>query len=203
MRFLRRAAIGAALAAAGLAAACTDVPFAPTWDADWTVPLPVAPVRLDALFGTGSVAPLFSAPVDIGVQQQDLGQAIGEVLKQDIERAILKLHFVMTVPLAGADTLFVAASPADLANPAAVRIVLPVALAPTTSAGADVVDTLAAGSPQLAMLQNAAAGGGSGALYLTVRGTIGNPSTTLSVPIASGDEIGLSFQLTVRIPVSK
>ncbi len=203
MRFARRAAIGAALAAGGLAAACTDVPFAPKWDADWTVPLPVAPVRLDSLFGTGSVAPLVSARVDIGVQQQDLGQAIGQVLKQDIERAILKLHFAMTAPLAGADTLFVAARPADLTNPAAVRIVLPVAVVPTTSAGADVLDTLEAGSPQLTMLQDAASSGGSGALYLTVRGSIGNPSTTLSAPIASGDEIGLSLQLTVRIPVSK
>ncbi len=203
MRVARRAAIGAALAAGGLAAACTDVPFAPKWDADWTVPLPVAPVRLDSLFGAGSVAPLGSAPVDIGVQQQDLGQAIGQVLKQDIERAILKLHVVMTVPLAGADTLFVAASPADLANPAAVRIVFPAALAQTTSAGADVVDTLEAGSPQLGMLHDAASSGGSGALFLTVRGSIGNPSATQTVPIASGDAIGLSFQLTVRIPVSK
>jgi hypothetical protein len=53
------------------------------------------------------------------------------------------------------------------------------------------------------MLQNAASDGGSGVLYVQVRGNVRNPSTTQSVTLTSGDEIGLSFQLTVRIPISK
>ncbi len=203
MSFARRAAIGAALAAGGLAAACTDVPFAPKWDADWTVPLPLTPIRLDSVFGVSLVPPGASAPVAIAVQQQGLDRSIGQVLQQDLERAVLKLTYVLTLPLAGADTVFVAASQADLANPAAVRIVLPLALTQTTSAGSDVLDTLLAGSPQLQMLHDAAASGGSGALYLTVRGNVRNPSATQSVALASSDAIGLWFQATVRIPISK
>ncbi len=204
MRLARRTGLLAVLAAAGLAAACNDVPFAPKWDADWTVPLPLTPINLSAAFSPlTTIPPQTSAQVPVHVQSQDLGQSIGQVLKQDIRRAILRLNYVMTRALAGSDTVFVAASQADLTNPAATRIVFPVALSQTTSAGRDVVDTLEAGSPQLAMLQNAASDGGSGMLYVQVRGNVRNPSTTQSVTITSGDEIGLAFQLTVRIPVSK
>ena len=204
MHLARRTGVLAVLAAGGIAVACTDVPFAPKWDADWTVPLPLAPIDLMAVFNPlTTVPPGTTAPVSLQVQSQDLGQSIGQVLKQDIRRAVLKLHYTMTRALAGADTVFVAASQADLTNPAATRIVLPVALAQTTSAGADVVDTIGAGSPQLAMLQNAASSGGSGILYVQVRGTVRNPSATQSVTLTGGDAIGLAFQLTVRIPVSQ
>jgi hypothetical protein len=204
MRLARWTGITAVLAAGGLAAACTDVPFAPKWDADWTVPLPLTPINLSAVFSPlTTIPPGVSAAVSIPVQQQDLDQSIGQVLKQDIRRAILKLNYTMTVALAGTDTVFVAASQADLANPAATRIVFPIALAQTTSAGTDVVDTLEAGSPQLAMLQNAASSGGSGAVYVQVRGNLRNPSASSSVTLTGGDEIGLAFQMTVRIPVSK
>lgn len=204
MRLARWTGVLAVLAAGGFAAACNDVPFAPKWEADWTVPLPLTPIDLSAAFSPlTTIPPLTSVPVSIEVQSQDLGQSIGQVLKQDIRRAILKLNYVLTLPLDGSDTVFVAASQADLVNPAATRLVLPVALAQTTSAGRDVVDTLEAGSAQLAMLQNAASDGGSGVLYVQVRGNVRNPSTTQSVTITSGDEIGLALQLTVRIPVSK
>jgi hypothetical protein len=204
MRLARWAGITAVLAAGGLAAACSDVPFAPKWDADWTVPLPLTPVNLIAVFSPlTTIPPGTSAAVAIPVQQQDLDQAIGQVLKQDLKRAILKLTYTMTLALSGTDTVFVAASQTDLTNPATTRIVFPITLAQTGSAGVDVVDTLEAGSPQLAMLQNAASDGGSGALYIQVRGNVRNPSASSSVTITSGDEIGLAFQLTVRIPISK
>jgi hypothetical protein len=204
MRLARRTVLTAVLAAGGLAVACTDVPFAPKWDADWTVPLPLTPISLSAVFSPlTTVPPGASAPVAIPVQQQSLDQAIGQVLKQDLRRAILKLNYTMLRALAGADTVFVAASPADLTNPVATRIVFPIALAQTGAAGTDVVDTLDAGSPQLAMLQNAASESGSGTLYVQVRGNVRNPSASSSVTIQSGDVIGLAFQLTVRIPVSK
>jgi hypothetical protein len=204
MRLARWTGITAVLAAGGLAAACTDVPFAPKWDADWTVPLPLTPISLSALFSPlTTIPPGASRAVAIPVQQQNLDQSIGQVLKQDIRRAILKLNYTMTVALAGTDTVFVAASQADLGNPAATRIVFPVTLAQTGSAGTDVVDTLEAGSPQLTMLQNAASSGGSGAVYVQVRGNVRNPSASSSVTLTGGDEIGLAFQMTVRIPVSK
>ncbi len=204
MRLARRAAAWAVLAVAGLAAACTDVPFAPKWDADWTVPLPLTPINLRQTFsGISSVPPSFSAAIPDTVLQQDLDQSIGQVLKQDVKRVILKLNYVMTLALAGDDTVYVAASPADLTSPGAVRIAFPIALAQTGAGGTDVVDTLAAGSPQLAMLENAASSGGSGTLYVEVRGTVRNPSATQAVAITPTDEIGLSFQLTVRIPISK
>jgi hypothetical protein len=204
MRLARWTVVTAVLAAGGFAVACQDVPFAPKWDADWTVPLPLTPISLSTVFAPiTSVPPGVSRPVSIQPPPQDLGQAIGQVLKQDILRAILKLHYTMALALAGTDTVFVAASQADLTNPAATRIVFPIALAQTGAAGADVVDTLDTGSPQLAMLQNAASSGGSGTLYVLLRGTVRNPSASASVPISTGDVIGLAFQLTVRIPVSK
>jgi len=204
MRLSHWAAIGAILAAGGLAAACKDVPFAPKWDADWTVPLPLTPINLYQTFGhLTTLPPSTTAIIPDTVLQQDLDQAIGQVLKQDIKRAILRLNYVMTLPLLGTDTVFVAASRADLTSPSAVRIVFPIALAQTTSAGTDVVDTLAAGSPELAMLEDAASDGGSGTLYVEIRGSVRNPSGTQSVTITTTDAIGLSFQLTVRIPMSK
>lgn len=204
MRLARWTGLLAVLAAGGLAAACNDVPFAPKWDADWTVPLPLTPIDLLQTFSPfTTLPPATTATIPDTVLEQDLDQSIGQVLKRDIRRAILKLNYVMTLALAGSDTVFVAASQADLTNPSATRIVFPIALAQTTSAGADVVDTLEAGSAQLAMLQNAASDGGSGVLYVQVRGNVRNPSTTQSVTLTSGDEIGLSFQLTVRIPISK
>ncbi len=204
MRLARRAALVAALTAGGFVAACTDVPFAPKWDADWTVPLPLKPINLANVFSPiTTIPPGTSAVVAIPVQAQDMGQAIGQVLKQDVLAATMKLNYRMTLALAGEDTVFVAASQADLTNPSAVRIVFPIALAQTTSAGVDVVDTLPAGSPQLAMLTNAASSGGSGTLYVQVRGNVRNPSASQSVTITSTDAIGLTFQLTVRIPVSK
>jgi hypothetical protein len=201
MRLQRLILLAAALAGGGLAAACTDIPFAPHWEADWTVPLPVAPIVLSDNFPTSVILPGMSGDVSIPVQTQALDQAVGQVLTQDISRAILKLHYTMALPLAGADTLFIADSLSALTSASPNRIVLPIQLAPTEAAGADVVDTLVAGSPELALLRRAGASD-AGSLYILVRGSVRNPGTG-SIVLTSADVIGLSLEMTARIAISK
>jgi hypothetical protein len=201
MRPRRLILLATALAGGGLAAACTDVPFAPHWEADWTVPLPVAPIVLGDNFPTLVILPGMSGSVSIPVQTQALDQAVGQVLAQDISRAILKLHYTMTLPLAGADTLFIADSLSALTAASPNRIVFAIALAPTGAAGADVVDTLVAGSPALALLRRAGASD-AGSLYIQVRGSVLNPGAA-PVVLTGTDAIGLSLEMTARIAVSK
>jgi len=203
MRLHRLILLAAALAGGGLAAACTDVPFAPHWEADWTVPLPVASIVLSDNFPTSVILPGMSGSVSIPVQTQALDQAVGQVLTQDISRIILKLHYTMTLPLAGADTVFIADSLSALALTSASpnRIVFPSLLAPTGAAGADVVDTLVAGSPGLALLRRAGASD-AGSLYIQVRGRVRNPGTG-PIVLTGADVIGLSLEMTARIPISK
>ena len=201
MRLRRLILLAAALAGGGLATACTDVPFAPHWEADWTVPLLIAPIVLSDNFPMSAILPGMSGGVSIPVQTQALDQAVGQVLKQDISRAILKLHYTMTLPLAGADTLFIADSLSALTAASPNRIVLPIPLAPTGAAGADAVDTLVAGSPGLALLRRAGASD-AGSLYILVRGSVRNPGTG-SIILTSADVIGLSLEMTARIAISK
>ena len=201
MRLQRLILLAAALAGGGLAAACTDIPFAPHWEADWTVPLPVTPIILSDNFPTSVILPGMSGSVSIPVQTQALDQAVGQVLTQDISRAILKLHYTMTLPLAGADTLFIADSLSALTSASPNRIVFPILLAPTGAAGADAVDTLVAGSPGLALLRRAGASDG-GSLYIQVRGSVRNPGTG-SIVLTGADAIGLSLEMTARIAISK
>ena len=201
MRLHRLILLAAALAGGGLAAACTDVPFAPHWEADWTVPLPVASIVLSDNFPTSVILPGMSGSVSIPVQTQTLDQAVGQVLAQDISRAILKLHYTMTLPLAGADTLFIADSLSALTAASPNRIVLPIPLVQTGAAGADAVDTLVAGSPGLALLRRAGASN-AGSLYILVRGSVRNPGTG-SIVLTSTDAIGLSLEMTARVAISK
>ena len=201
MRLHRLILLAAALAGGGLAAACTDVPFAPHWEADWTVPLPVASIVLSDNFPTSVILPGISGSVSIPVQTQALDQAVGQVLRQDISRAILKLHYTMTLPLAGADTLFIADSLSALTAASPNRIVLPIPLVQTGAAGADAVDTLVAGSPGLALLRRAGASN-AGSLYILVRGSVRNPGTG-SIVLTSTDAIGLSLEMTARVAISK
>jgi hypothetical protein len=201
MRLQRLILLAAALAGGGLATACTDVPFAPHWEADWTVPLPIASIVLSDNFLTSVIPPGMSVRVSIPVQTQALDQAVGQVLAQDISRAILKLHYTMTLPLAGTDTLFIADSLNALTSASPNRIVLPIPLAPTGAAGADAVDTLVAGSPGLALLRRAGASD-AGSLYIQVRGSVRNPGTG-SIVITRADVIGLSLEMTARIAISK
>jgi len=201
MSLQRLLLLAAALAGGGLAAACTDIPFAPHWEADWTVPLPVTPIILSDNFPTSVILPGMSGSVSIPVQTQALDQAVGQVLSQDISRAILTLHYTMTLPLAGADTLFIADSLSALTSASPNRIVFPSLLAPTGAAGADVVDTLVAGSPELALLRRAGASD-AGSLYIQVRGRVRNPGTG-PIVLTDADVIGLSLEMTARITISK
>lgn len=200
MNLRHPALLAAVLAGGALAAACKDVPFAPKWDADWTVPLPVTPIRLDSVFPVSVVLPGMSGPVNTPPQKQTLDKAIGQVLQQTIALAVLKLTYTMPLAFSGADTLFVAADSAGLANPAAARIIFPISLAQTSGAGTDVVDTLRAGSPGLALIQNAGTTGG--ALWIQIRGRVGNQGST-PIIITSSDVVGLAFELTARIAISR
>lgn len=196
----RRAAVAALLLAGTGLASCEDVPFAPKWDADWTVPLPVTPIRLDSIFPVSVVLPGMSGTVTTLAQKQTLDKAVGQVLQQSISLAVLKLTYTMPLPFTGADTLFIAADSASLTTPGAARIIFPIALAQTGAAGTDVVDTLRAGTPELALIQNAGTAGG--ALWVQIRGSVGNQGVA-PIIITSGDVVGLAFALTARIAISK
>lgn len=198
---VRSAALAAVLAGGVLVAACEDIPFMPHWDGDWTVPLPVEPIVLRQSFPTAVILPGMSGNVSIPVQTQTLEKAVGQILKQEIRLAVLKLHYTMPLPLAGVDTVFVADSLAALTSSSPNRIVFPIVLSPTGPEGADVLDTLLAGSPGLEVLRRAGASE-TGVLYVQVRGSVRNPGTG-PIVLTDADVIGLSLELTARVAMSR
>jgi hypothetical protein len=194
----RLAVAGAAIVAV-LAAGCEDVPFVPKWDADWNVPLPSSAIYLQSSFGTLPIPPGASANISFPPQQQTLDEAVGEVLRRDLRAASLILTLTKSANLqfSATDTLFVAASQADLTNAAANRIVVPVTFAASDVA---VTDTTAVTSGGLTMLQTVA-GSPGGELWIQLRGRATFEGSGFYT-VQPTDSIGVKLALLVRIGVS-
>jgi hypothetical protein len=178
---------------------CKDIPLLPTWDADWYVPLTSRGVSLSGPFGGfgGTVPAGTSVPFSSAVQQQSLDGAVGGVIDQEVRGAEVIVTLTKTLAISTDDTIFVAASAADLTNAAATRVVVPTSLA---AADQRVTDTVAIGQAELTMLRNVASAGGD--IYVQLRGqaTWAGPGT---LTVTSTDSIGMRLALLTRIAVSR
>lgn len=185
-------AVGAAAAGFALLQAC-DLP---KWDADFNVPLPSQRIRLDSAFGVSSIPPGASADISFPDKRAGLDESLGDLLKE-VLAARLIATITTTVPFDGQDTVFVAGTSADLTNPNATRIALPMQLQPATLVR---VDTISVTAAAVAMLKARAEAGDS--LHVQMRGrmTYPGPGTRNLTPT---DSVGVRLELLIRIPISK
>ncbi len=190
-----RAALAAAFVT-GVTMGCVDVPLLPTWDADWYVPLSSQRIGLLGPF-PAAVPPGTSAQVSFPPQQQSLDDAAGSILDQEMRSANVVLTLSSSIPLDGADTLFIAATSADLTNGSAQRVVVPITLVASVPTFTDTVAVTADG---LTMLKNAAAAGGD--IFIQLRGSVTYPGPGIRT-ITASDSIGVRFALLARIAVSR
>lgn len=200
-------------AAAAMAVASCDLPFAPKWDADMYIPLSTQPVRLSAFVpppplnvipGNGSLS------VSFPPQQQDVTGPIHDVLTnvetdqakcQSTVNAALTCHVLAltvtkTTPISAQDTLVVSPDLAGLTATSAGRIVFPV---PVLATDLLRTDSLFLSTAQIQMLQNAAET--KQPLWIQLRGRVTNPSAS-PVTITAADSIGIKLAATLRVRVS-
>ncbi|MEK6768441.1 MAG: hypothetical protein AABY85_05550 [Gemmatimonadota bacterium] len=196
MRLTVRPALVAGALAAFAAAACSDVPFAPRWDADWYVPLPSQKIVLLDAFQTPVVPAGTSANVSFDAQPQQLDASIGAILQRDLRSASLKLTLTKSVAISGTDTLFVASSRPNLTNGDPTTIVVPMSFA---AADTQVDSTRAVSQAGLSMLQTRAQAQDSLFVQLRGRATYPGPGTLI---ITATDSIGIRLALIARIGVS-
>lgn len=189
----------AAVALAAALAGCDDVPFAPRWDGDWNVPLPTDSIYLSSGFPVGiPIPPGTSANVSFPPLQQSMDESIGQLFERPIRTvsAILTIGKSATLTFAADDTLFVAASQADLTNPAATRIIVPIVVA---AAATSVTDTVPIGNAQIQMLQAVSAVQGD--LWIQLRGRATYQGAA-PYTVQSGDAIAVQVRLLMRIGIS-
>jgi hypothetical protein len=208
-----RRVLAALSAAAAVAVAACDVPFAPKWDADVYLPLSTQPVRLsqfvppapnNVILGGASLSISFVPLV------QDVAGPIRDVLK-NAESAldkcrstanpalmchVLAVTTTKTTAISAQDTLFVSPDSLGLYTARPGGIVFPIPLAATDLAR---TDSLFLSTAQFGMLQNAAET--DQGLWIQLRGRVSNPSAS-PVTITAADSIGIRLAATLRIRVS-
>lgn len=182
-----------------LTTACDDVPLIPRWDADFLLPIASQGFALGSAFpgGTIPVSPAGPVPISTGVETQGLDDAMGDLLDDELLGASLIFTVSSTIPLDGADTLFLAGSAAALTSPAAIRIVAPFTL---VSATPSTTDTVVLGTPELDMLRFIASSNGT--LYFQMRGSV-TYTGPAPRPVTASDSIAVQVQCLCRIAVSR
>ena len=168
----------------------------PKWDADFNVPLPSQRIRLDSAFGVSSIPPGASADVSFPDKRASLDMSLGDLVRE-MREAKLIATVTTTVPFDGQDTVFVTGSSADLTDPAATRVVLPMTLTPATMT---FVDTIDVASAAVAMIKARALAGDSLHVQLRGRVTYPGPGTRNLTP---SDSVGVKLELLIRLPVVK
>jgi hypothetical protein len=198
MRRTRLPALGAALACT-LVMACEDVPFVPKWDADWYVPVPSDALHLTDVIPVGTPVPPGAPSVTVAdTSTQNLDESVGALLERTIRSAsvIVTLSKSAALQFSSNTTVTVAASQADLSNPGANRIVVPLNI---TAADVSVTDTSVISAANIDMLRGVAAGGGN--LFVEVRGQITYQGSSVYT-IQATDSIGVRLALLARVGVS-
>lgn len=192
MRLFCPALVAGALSAFATAG-CNDVPFTPKWDADWNVPLASQNITLPA----GVIPAGFSVSDSFPTQTQSLGDAAGQILSRTLDSVQVIFTLTKSAAVALVDTLFVAATSADLANPNANRIVLRVSM---SAAATSFTDTLAVTPSGVSLLSGVAAAKGD--LYIQLRGTVSNPGPGTVTISGSNNQVGVRLAMLARIGIS-
>ena len=177
---------------------CKDIPLLPKWDASWNLPLPSQVIKLQNAFPAGIPVTPFSGNVSFTAPQSEpIDGFIGQVLGDSIGTASIAMVLTKSIPLSGSDTLFVAATVADLSNPAAQRIVMPLTMI-AANAQDSILTPLTAGG--LAMLQGVAKNNGTLQVQLSGRVTYSGPAPRA---VTSTDSIGVKLALLATVSISR
>jgi hypothetical protein len=127
-----------------------------------------------------------------------MDESIGQVLERPIRSAavIVTLSKSASLQFSADDTVFVAATQADLGNAAAIRIEVPLAIA---SAATTVTDTVAMSAAEIQMLQQVAEAQGD--LWIQLRGRATYQGAA-PYTVQAGDAIAVQVRLLMRIGIS-
>jgi hypothetical protein len=195
------------LAAASLAACativlvgCKDIPLLPRWNADEKLPLASQKITVSPPFPSGVTVPNnTSQNVSFPAQSQTIDGLVGQILRPGLVAGsiVSVVTKSATVTINGSDTLFIAATQADLTNALAQRIVVPLTIVATNTKDSAQALITAGG---LTMLQNVA--NASGSLWIQMRGqaTCANAS---GCTFTAGDSVGVRLTLLATVPISR
>jgi hypothetical protein len=204
---LKRSLALVGAAAAGILAACGEIPFAPKWDADMYVPLSTKAIYLKDFFAYGFIPPNQSGTVNFSPLTQPLNSTIGGVLKKVVTdparaRSVLTLTIGKTTAIAAQDTLVIARDSAGLSTFPSGTIVFPFGLA---VADGSKTDSMSLSLIQINMLQTTAQtcdlALGCQPLWIQMRGRVSNPSASI-VTVTPADSLGIKLTMTVRVAIS-
>jgi len=191
---MRTRLLAAACAAATVTCvtlACKDVPLLPKWNADWYLPLTSQGVALLGPF-PGSVPPGTPAIVRSDTLEQSLDGAIGDLLQQPLSDGRLIVTLSKSVPISGADTVFLSSA----------RTAVPVDTFGVSFLAGDqsVTDTIPISSAGLSLLSSQASNGGS--IWIRLHGRASYNGTG-NLTITSADSIGVKLAVLATIAVSR
>src|SRR5260221_13072518 len=131
MRLTTAAATTLAASAIFVLAGCKDIPLLPKWNSDEQFPLASQKITVSPPFPSGVTVPNnTSQSVSFPAQSQAIDGLIGQFLKPGLLAGTIVSVVTKSasVTINGTDTLFIAQTQADLTNPLAQRIVVPLTI---------------------------------------------------------------------------
>lgn len=198
MKLTRLAAIAAITSI--VLVACKDIPLLPRWNADEKIPLASQKITVSPPFPSGVTVPNnTSQNVSFPAQSQTVDGLVGQILQPGLVAGTIVSVVTKSasVTINGNDTLFIAQTQADLTNPLAQRIVVPLTITATNTKDSAQAVINAGG---LTMLQSVATA--SGSLWIQMRGqaTCANAS---GCTFTAGDSVGVRLTLLATVPISR
>ena len=188
------------LACTVLAGCPDDLPVIPQWDADWALPLPSQTINLPDEWGTLTVPPNTTFPIDFPVQQQPLDQTfstldLGERLRPG-SKIVLTIGKAATTALSIVDTIFVGESSTALnaTDPCTIRLRVDLASGATAS-----TDTITITTANLDMIQDVARFGGF--LFVQARGVAS--SGAAGYTFTGTEVLTVRAQIIARVAIAK
>ncbi|MFI5281171.1 MAG: hypothetical protein ACHQU1_11780 [Gemmatimonadales bacterium] len=178
--------------------ACKDIPLLPRWNADEKIPLASQKIIVSPPFPAGVNVPNGQTQsVSFNPQPQPIDGLVGQILQPGLLAASIVSVVTKSITVSGADTLFIAQTQADLTNPAATRIVVPLSIVAANPKDSS-QSTITAGG--LTMLQNVA--NASGSLWIQMRGSA-TCVNAAGCTFTSGDSVSVRLTLLATVPISR
>jgi len=180
---------------------CKDIPLLPKWNADEKVPLASQKITVSPPFPSGVTVPNgTSQNVSFPAQSQTVDGLVSQILQPGLVAGTIVSVITKsaTVTINGNDTLFIAATQADLTNALAQRIVVPLTITAANTKDSTQAAITAGG---LTMLQNVA-NAGNGSLWIQMRGQA-TCVNAAGCTFTNGDSVGVRLTLLATVPISR
>jgi hypothetical protein len=198
MKLSKVAAVSLAACAILVLIGCKDIPLLPRWNADEKIPLASQKITVSPPFPSGVTVPNgTSQSVSFPAQSQTVDGLIGQILQPGLLAGSIVSVITKSVTIDGNDTLFIAATQADLTNALAQRIVVPLTILAANAQDSSLAVINAGG---LAMLQNVA--NASGSLWVQMRGQA-TCNKVGGCTFTAGDSVNVRLTLLATVPISR